>query len=236
MSAAASVAPLAACHAPGAATGPERRVRPRDGLLEPDSGPSRPTGPSQIAPDGPEAALTAPLAPEPTTGPGNAAKRSTAPLRPVSRASRSKRAVPVVAPRELEVLSLFADGLSLAQIAKQLELEESEVRDVFASLVVTLGAELGAPLVAAGFAARLLTRAGGVMPVLMLDDRRVLAMVAAGWSDARMGAALGVSANAAHKRVDRLRRRFLVGGRVALTRRAFDVGLLPASVDLGGAR
>lgn len=137
--------------------------------------------------------------------------------------------------RELEVLGHLADGLTTAEIAAALFLEDDTVRTHRARMYGKTGAANGAALVALAFRRGLLRPrpkpSAALVTPLPEKLAELLPLIAAGYTDEQIGRRLSLSVDGVKSRMRRLRGRLDAHTRTHVVRRAIEAGLMRWVVD-----
>lgn len=140
----------------------------------------------------------------------------------------------ILAPREVRVLGLVADGLSDRAIGSRLGVSEDAVGALLSRAMLRMGTSCrtGAVVVAyrEGFLRRCPARVQ--VPRMSPETTRVLGMVAAARSNREIGLALGIGEAAAGSRVRWLLRTFGAANRANLVKAAVDAGVLTQDLKL----
>lgn len=138
-------------------------------------------------------------------------------------------------PHGRAVLDLLADGHSDREIAGRLRITVAQVVGLIAALMTRFGAFTRPALVAAGYNALALTPEPDASARTVSDrDQTFLVMVAAGWPESRIAAAMDVKPYVVHDAVAYLRRRFRARNAAHLVRRAVDAGVLTVPIPAPG--
>lgn len=144
-----------------------------------------------------------------------------------------------LAPRQLEILDLVADGLTNAEIGSRLGISALTVKKILADTAKRLGTGSRAGMVGACYRWGLMTPVplppGIRLPDLSPGTWALLPLIARGEEAPQIAAALGISQAAAQMRTRALTAAFGVGSRAHLVRAATDAGALTTSGTLAPA-
>ena len=144
-----------------------------------------------------------------------------------------------LAPRQLEVLDLVADGLTNAEIGQKLGISTLTVKQTLSDAAKRLGTGNRAGMVGAAYRWDLLAPsplpAGVRLPELSVGAWAVLPLIARGLESKEIAAQLGITPVAADMRAKALMAEFGVGSRAHLVRVAVDAGALTPAGSLAPA-